>query len=104
MMLVDLRIDLEAARAKAAFDLVFEARPRAVAEDAVAAGAQRDDLADRVERLTHTVGRVVGAEVLASVLDDLSGDENAWPRVVHGDFDADVGLVVLQPDVIAWFI
>src|SRR5207245_464940 len=42
-----------------------------------------------------------GPEVAAAVLDDLASDQDARPRVLHGDLHAHVALVVLQPDVVA---
>ena len=53
---------------EAALDLVLEAGPGAVAEHGVAAGAQREDLADRVERLAHRRRAGERAEVAAAVL------------------------------------
>ena len=73
----------------------------AVAEHRVAAGAQREDLADGVERLAHGRRAVERPEVAAAVLDDAPRDQHARPRSLHRDLDADVALVVLQPDVVA---
>src|SRR5207249_2439976 len=73
----------------------------AVLEDGVAAGAEREHLADGVERLPHRRRAGEGPEVTAAVLHDLAGDQDARPRVVHGDLHAHVALVVLQPDVVA---
>ena len=57
-------------------------------------------------RMVSSVSRTLYAEcvrteVLAAVLDDLAGDEDARPLVLHGHLDADVRLVVLEPDVVA---
>ncbi len=43
-----------------------------------------------------------GAEVLAAVLHNLASEEQTWPRVLHGDLDVPVRLVVLEADVVAW--
>ncbi len=85
---------------EAALDLVFDARPRAVAEDRVGAGAQRKDFADDVDGLAQSVGRAERAEVAAAVLDDAAGDGDSRPGVI-GDLGAQVRFVVLQADVVA---
>src|SRR5262249_24303423 len=73
----------------------------AIAEHRIATGAEREDLANRVERLPHGRGTREGPEVAAPVLHDPAGDEHARPRVLHRHLDAHVALIVLQPDVVA---
>src|SRR5262249_42612388 len=101
VFLVDPAVDREHAGPEAALDVVFDAGAAAVAEHRVAAGAEREHLADRVERLPHGRRTGEGAEVAAPVLHDTTRDEHAWPRILHRDLDAHVALVVLQPDVVA---
>jgi hypothetical protein len=53
MLLVRRAVDGQHARAEAALDVVLDARAAPVAEHVVAAGAEREDLPDGVERVAH---------------------------------------------------
>src|SRR5262249_25414546 len=70
VLLVRAAVDREHARPEAALDVVLDAGAGAVAEHAVAAGPQRKDLPDGVERLPNGGGAVERPEVAAPVLDD----------------------------------
>ena len=99
MAAVLVAIDRQAARPEASLDLIFEARPRAIAKDRVGAGAQRKNLADDVDSLAQSVGRSERAEVVTAVLYDLARDGDSRPRMI-GDLRAQVRFVVLEPDVV----
>src|SRR5262249_45601401 len=101
MLVVRRPVDGEHARSEAAFDVVLDARTAPVTEHVVATGTEREDLADRVERVAHGRRARERTEVAASVLHDPARDEDAWPRVLHRHLHAHVALVVLETDVVA---
>src|SRR6267378_8079453 len=100
MALVFVAIDRQHARSEAALDLIFDTRPRAIAENRIGAGAQWKDFADDVDGLAQTVGRSKRPEVVSAVFDDAARHRDARPRMVR-DFRAQVRFVVLEPDVVA---
>ena len=101
MLLVDGTIDGEHAGPEAALDLVLDARAAAVLEHRIAARAEREHLADRVERIADRRRTGERAEVPAAVLHDLPRHEYPGPRILHAHLHAHVALVVLQADVVA---
>jgi hypothetical protein len=101
VLAVRVPVDRQDARAEAALDLVLDARTAPVPEDRVAARAEREHLPNGVERVAYRRRAGEWAEIAAPVLDDAPRDEDARPRVLQGHLDADVALVVLQPDVVA---
>ena len=88
------------ARCRAAADLVLHAGAGPVAEEAVGAGPERKDRLDHPEHLTYRCRRAVGSEVEVLSLAVAPGDHHPGPFLAEGDLEADVGLVVLQPDVV----
>src|SRR5258708_13751325 len=96
MAAVFFAIDRQTARPEASLDLILEARPRAIAEDRVGAGAQRKDFADDVDRLAQSVGGAEGAEVPAAALNNLSRDGDSRPPVIP-DLPPPVRFLILKP-------
>src|SRR5260370_732190 len=99
MAFVLFAIDGQAAWPEASLDLIFEAWPRTIAKDRVGAGAERERFSDYVDRLAESVGGTEGAEVASAVFHDFTGDRDSRPSVM-GDLRAQIGFVVLQPDVV----
>src|SRR5690606_8296001 len=97
---VSLPADQPHARSRAAPELVFHAGSRTPAKEAVRAIAKREDLLDDPEHLAHGARRAVRAEVEVAVLLVATDHPQPRPGLREGDLDADVGLVVLQPDVV----
>src|ERR1039458_9451901 len=92
MAAVLVAIDRQTARPQASLDLIFQARPRAIAEHRVGAGTQRKYFAHDVDRLAQSVGRTERAEVAPAVLDDLARDRDSRPCVIR-DLRAQVGFI-----------
>ena len=88
--------DLADARREAALDVILEARP--VLQ--VAAGAQREELAQELEALVHGRDVRVGAEVARAVLRHAVRQEDARVLLLHRDLDVGIALVVLEADVV----
>src|SRR5918992_4843494 len=61
-------------------------------------------LLDDIEGFAGRYGRGEWAEVAVAVLDDLAGGENPRPGMLGCDFDAEIALIVLEPDVVAGFV
>ena len=92
------------ARGLAVAHVVFEARAEFACVDVllaqvVFAGADRMELAHDVEDGVHRLGRRIRPEVLRAVLDDVPGRMDAGEPLLADD-DGQVGLVVLQLDVV----
>ena len=96
------------ARPRAALDLVQQARPRAVVEDGVLAGAQAEHLLDQLDRLLDRPGARERAEVAVLAVDRAAvvGDARERPRRraaagfgAAGDLQVRVALVVAEQDV-----
>src|SRR5581483_7479048 len=100
MSLVFLAVDWQAARPQASLYLVLKARPRTIAENPVRAGSQGKHLADHVDGLAQSVRRAEGPEISAPILHDPPRDRDPRPRMI-GNLGAQVGFVILQPDVVA---
>src|SRR5579885_2795913 len=103
MSLVFLAVDWQAARPQASLYLVLKARPRTIAENPVRAGSQGKHLADHVDGLAKSVRRTEGPEISAAILHDPPRDRDPRPRMI-GDLGAQVGFVILQPDVVTRFV
>ena len=88
--------DLADTWCEAALDVVLEARP--VLQ--VAAGAQREELAQELEALVHGRDVRVGAEVARAVLRHAVRQEDARVLLLHRDLDVGIALVVLEADVV----
>ena len=96
------RADPPDARRRAPLDLVLQAGPRAVVEDAVGAGAQRKGAQQRRERLVDRAGRRERPEIVAVLALRPAMPADARKRLLLGGLaDVDVGerLVVAQDDV-----
>ena len=65
-----------------------------------AAGAQLEHLLDDPQRLPHRPGVGVGAEVPVAVLLDLADHDRARERLVHGQADVRILLVIPQADIV----
>src|SRR5579875_1349276 len=100
MALIFGAIHRQAARPQASLDLIFQARTGAIAKDGVGASAQRKNFANYVDCLAQAVGGAEGTEVKPAVLHDLTRYRDSGPGM-FGDFGAEIGLVVLEPDVVA---
>ena len=97
---VGLGRDLADAGRAAAADLVVEAGPLALQELAVAARAQRVERAEEGEGAPHRLRGREGPEVRRAVLRDPPDEAQARERVRAVHPDDEVGLVVLQPQVV----
>ena len=98
---VGLRDGLDA-RALASVDVVEQARPleHALAlGDVEVAGAEREDLAQQLQRLVDARGRCVRAEVAAAVAHQAPRPDDAREVLAQRDLHERVALVVAQPDV-----
>ncbi len=113
--------DQSHARPRAALDLVQQARPRAVVEHRVLAGAQAEHLLHELDRLLHRPGVGVGAEIAVLAIDGAAEIGHArvgWSQRGHviagarpggtcgglagtraGDLQIGVALVVAEQDV-----
>ena len=69
------------ARARAALDLVLQARPAAGLEHVIGAGAQLEVAVERAQRLAARGRRVIGAEVVRAVVADVAHDLEAREQV-----------------------
>ena len=97
-----LRTDRGDAWRQAAFDVVLEARPLAVAGNHFVARANpeqpmRQPHRPAGERRRHERAGIVGAVAL-----DVSGHEHARERFVGRQLQVGIVLVVAQPDVVPW--
>ena len=88
------------ARRAAAADLVLQARPRAVAEHAVLAAAQLEQLVHQVERFAHRADAGVRAEVAARDRARPAVQGDARPGLL-GQQHVRIALVVAQQHVVA---
>ena len=86
------------ARARAATDLVQQARPRAVGEHGVFAGAQLEHLLDQPDRLFHRPGAGVRPEVAVLAIDAAAVVGDARHLVRH-ELEVRIALVVAEQDV-----
>jgi hypothetical protein len=98
--LVVFRRDQLDARAAAAADLVQQAGPRAVVEDAVLAGAQLEHLLQQLHRFLHRPGAREGTEVLVLLVQRAAVIGHAR-RVSAGDLQVGVRFIVAEQDVVA---
>src|SRR3954451_7620650 len=84
----------------AALDVVVQARgARAPPRLDALAGAEEEDLAQKVQRAAYALGVRVGAEVDAVAAVALAREVNPRELLVHRDGDERIGLVVAQADV-----
>ena len=90
--------DVVDARARAALDLVEQARPGAVGEHRVLAGAQVEHLLDQLDRVLHRPGGRERAEVAVLLVDRAAvvGDAR---KAVRLDLQVRIALVVDEADV-----
>ncbi len=93
-----------AAGGRAFFDLVIQARPRPVAKAGVLAGAERKGIAEEPERLLDGGARGIGPEVAGPVPPHFPHQGELGEIFVDAEFEAEVGLVVLQVDVVAGLV
>ena len=96
------RADPPDARRRAPLDLILQAGPRAVVEDAVGAGAQRKGAQQRRQGLVDRAGRRERPEIVGVLTLRPTVPADARKRLLLGGFpDIDVGerLVVAQDDV-----
>src|SRR5687767_15081049 len=89
------------ARRHAALDLILQARPAAIAKIMISAIAQEKMLFDNIDGFACRHGRRERTEIAPAVLDDLAGGQYARPGMLRGYFDAQITLIVLEPDVVA---
>ena len=90
--------DVVDARARAALDLVQQARPRAVREHRVLAGAQVEHLLDQLDRVLHRPGGRERAEVAMLLVDRAAVVGDAW-EAMRLDLEIRIALVVDEADV-----
>ena len=94
------RRDLVHAGRAAAPDLVVEARSRALFQLAIATRAKRVHGAQEPQRATHALGARERSEVLGAVALDLANESKSREVVRAVDANEQVGLVVLEPQVV----
>src|SRR5439155_12124907 len=90
------------ARPLAPVDVVQQAGPFEDAlpfRDLQVAGAEREDLAQQLERLVDARRGCIRPEIAAAVAGELSSADDAREVLAQGDLDERVALIVAQPDV-----
>src|SRR5439155_6970980 len=95
---VVLGADAPLARPRTPFDVEVEA-DLALLEYLVRAGAEREQLPDRLDRRAQGEGRRVRAEVQSAVVLHATRVVDPRKRLGHRELEVEVVLVVLQPDV-----
>ncbi len=98
---VVLLADVAHARRGAALDLVLQARPGAVLEEAVPALAHGEDLLQVVERFAHRAGAGERPEIPPLPLAATAVKAQPREALVGGEVDVGIALVVAQQDVVA---
>ena len=101
LLFIFLLIHRQYAGTQTAPDLILETRTGAISEVMVRTGPQEKMLLDDIDSLTRSKGRRVWPEITVSVFDNLARGKDSRPGMGNGDLDAEIALVVFQPDIVA---
>ena len=85
---------------KAAFDVILQTRPRRFAVDLDVAGAQLERSIDYIDRFACKTCRQKGSEIKCAIALDATRDHHFRKRLVDGQLQMRIRLVVLEFDVV----